>query len=293
MPRQLDIVRRGCVAVLFGALLALGASSSALAHTGEFSKFNYCPSTNTEVKKCLYSGTYGGKIILGKKTTPIENVVTLQGGYGKANKATRISKFYEATNGITLSKTPQNVPGGLLGIVPPESSPWLVKQLSKFFFENKITGVNAILELAKPASEIQISEFNLLIEEELALKLPVKVRLENPFLGSSCYVGSSSNPIIWNLTTGATSPPGPNTSIHGSSGLLEGKEEDEIVALTGNELVENAWSAPEATGCGGILSFLVDPIIDSELGLPAKAGVNTSILKNNVFAASAAAVNLH
>jgi hypothetical protein len=231
--------------------------------------------------------------VLGKKTTPIESTVTLQGGYGKANSETHISKFYEATNGITLSKTPQNVPGGLLGIVPPESAPFLVKLLSKFFFENKITGVNAILELAKPASEIQISEYNLLVEENLALKLPVKVRLENPFLGSSCYVGSSSNPIIWNLTTGTTSPPEPNKPIQGSSGLLEGKEEDEIVALLGNELVENAWSAPEATGCGGVLSFLVDPIIDSQLGLPAKAGVNTSILKNNVYAASAAAVNLH
>jgi hypothetical protein len=278
---------------LFGALLALGVSSSALAHSGEFSKFNYCPSTNTEVKKCIDSLTVGGSIVLGKKTTPIVNAVTLQGGYGKPNSETHISKFYEATNGITLSKTAEPVPGGLLGIVPPESSPPLVKLLSKWFFENSITGVNAILELAKPASEIQISEYNLLVEEELALKLPVKIRLENPFLGSSCYVGSSSNPIIWNLTTGPTSPPGPNTSIHGSSGLLEGKEEDQIVTLTGAELVENAWSAPEATGCGGILSFLVDPIIDSELGLPAKAGVNTSILKNNIAAASAAAVNLH
>jgi hypothetical protein len=278
---------------LFGALLALGVSSSALAHSGEFSKFNFCPSTNTEVKKCLLSKTVGGTIILGKKTTPIVNEVTLQGGYGKPNSETHISKFYEATNGITLSKTPQPVPGGLLGIVPPESSPPLVKLLSKFFFENSITGVNATLELAKPASEIQISEFNLLVEEGLALKLPVKVRLENPFLGSSCYVGSSSNPLIWNLTTGETSPPEPNKPIKGTSGLLEGKEEDEIVALTGNELVENAWAAPEATGCGGILSFLVDPIINGVLGLPAKAGLNTSILKNNLDVASAAAVNAH
>ena len=278
---------------LFGALLALGVSSSALAHSGEFSKFNFCPSTNTEVKKCLLSKTVGGTIILGKKTTPIVNEVTLQGGYGKPNSETHISKFYEATNGITLSKTPQPVPGGLLGIVPPESSPPLVKLLSKFFFENSITGVNATLELAKPASEIQISEFNLLVEEGLALKLPVKVRLENPFLGSSCYVGSSSNPLIWNLTTGETSPPEPNKPIKGTSGLLEGKEEDEIVALIGNELVENAWAAPEATGCGGILSFLVDPVINSVLGLPAKAGLNTSILKNNLDVASAAAVNAH
>ena len=293
MVKQLKIVRRGLLGVLFGALMALVFVSSALAHSGEFAKFNYCPSTNSEVKKCLYSLTTGGKIVLGKKTTPIENTVTLQGGYGKANTETHIAKFYEATNGVTLSKTPQNVPGGLLGIVPPESSPYLVKLLSKYFFENSITGVKATLELAKPASEIEISEYNLLVEKHLALKLPVKVHLENPFLGSSCYVGSSSSPLTWNLTTGATSPPSPFTSIHGSSGELELKEEAEIAELLGNELVENDWSAPEASGCGGILSFLVDPVINAELGLPAKAGENTAILKNTIYVASAAGVNEH
>lgn len=210
--KQLHMVRRGCLGALFAALGALVFSSSALAHSGEFAKFNNCPSTNTEVRKCLDSITTGGKIILGKKETPIVNEVTLQGGYGKPNSETHIAKFYEATNGVTLSKTAEPVPGGLLGIVPPESSPFLVKLLSKWFFENSITGVNAVLELAKPASEIEISEYNLLIESELALKLPVKVRLENPFLGSSCYVGSSSSPIIWNLTSGETSPSWPQQS---------------------------------------------------------------------------------
>ena len=43
----------------------------------------------------------------------------------------------------------------------------------------------------------------------MAMKLPVKMHLENPFLGSNCYVGSSSSPLIWNLTTGTTAPPAP------------------------------------------------------------------------------------
>ena len=105
----------------------------------------------------------------------------------------RISKFFAAINGETLTKVGQPVPGGLLGIVPPESSPPSVKLLSKWFFENKFTGVNVILELAKPASKNEISELNVSAEEGLALKLPVKVRLENPFLGSNCYVGPRAN----------------------------------------------------------------------------------------------------
>jgi hypothetical protein len=294
MSKQLKIARGGSLAVLLGSLAALVFSGSALAHSGEYAKFNYCPSTKAEVFKCLYSLTTGGKIILGKKETPIVNDVTLQGGYSETNKEKkRISKFYEATNGITLSKTKEPVPGGLLGIVPPESAPALVKLLSKWFFENKITGVEAILELAKPASEIELSEYNLTNEEGLALKLPVKVRLENPFLGSSCYVGSSSNPLIWNLTTGETTPPAGVTPLKGSSGTGEIKEEGGIAQLTGAELVENDWSAPEASGCGGILSFLVDPIINSELGLPSAAGVNSAVLKNTIDIATAVAVNNH
>lgn len=280
-------------ALLGGAAAALCLPASALAHTGEFERFNYCPSTTKGVVKCLVAVTNGGEIVLHKKTTPIVNKVTLQGGIEEANEETNISKFVGATNNITLSKTPQPVPGGLLGIVPPESSPPLVKLLSKWFFENELTGINATLELAKPASEIQVSNFNLLNEEGLALKLPVKVRLENPFLGSSCYVGSSSNPIIWNLTTGSTSPLSPNVSISGKAGFPEFKEKDELIELTENELVENAWAAPEATGCGGILSFLVDPVINSEIGLPAADGLNTSILKNTIWGASVGAVNSH
>jgi hypothetical protein len=245
------------------------------------------------VFKCLYSVTNGGEIHLGEKKTPIVNPVTLQGGYSEENETTGNSSFTAAANGETLSKTPQEVPGGLLGIVPPESSPPLVKLLSKYFFDNKITGVNATLELAKPASEIVVNEFNLQTGGGTALKLPVKVHLENPFLGSGCYVGSSSSPIIWNLTTGGTSPNPPNTAIHGKPGFFELKEESEIVELTENELVENAWAAPEATGCGGVLSFLVDPVIDLMIGLPSTDGHNTAILKNTIDVATKYSVNHH
>jgi len=291
---MLKTIARTCLLGGVVAVASLGPATVASAHSGEFSKFNYCPSTNVEVKKCLYSLTVGGEIILGKKTTPIENPVTLQGGYGKAAAGTHISKFYEATNGITLSKTAQAVPGGLAGLVNCKKiSNIILRVLCEATFENGFTGVNATLELAKPASEIQISEFNLTVEEGLALQLPVKIHLENPLLGSSCYVGSSTNPLIWNLTTGETAPPKGFSSIKGSAGLLEGKEEDEIVALLGNELVDNTWGAPGASGCGEPFSLILDPILDLALGVPSNPGENTAILKNNILVASAAAVNAH
>lgn len=287
-----------CLALLAAALATLGFASGASAHTGEFARFNNCPSTNPEVFKCLVSITNEGKVVLGKKTVPIVNPVTLQGGLTEAveNEAEeRFAQLVAATNGQTLSKTPQPVPGGLLGLVPPEKSPQLIKDLLSLATENGLTGVNATLELAKPANQVSVSQNNLAFEEGVALKLPVKVHLENPLLGSNCYVGSSSTPLMWNLTTGETKPPAPTAPIHGSGGTLSFIEEAQILILTGSELVDNAWSAPKATGCGGLLlEGLINPIINAEVGLPSPAGSNVADLKNvNSYIALAEAVNEH
>ena len=283
---------RCCITAGATTALAVGIPAAATAHTGDFAKFNDCPSTTPGVAKCLYSVTNKGSIVLGKKTTPIVNPVTLQGGYSKENSE-QISTFYAASDGNTLSKTPQPVPGGLAGIVPPESAPLLVKLALAFFFENELTGVNATLELAQPASAIQLSNYKLLLEEGVALKLPVKIHLENPFLGSSCYVGSNTAPIIWNLTSGTTSPPKGTTPLTGSAGEPSVKDEYEIAELTNNILVENDWEAPEANGCGEALSFLVDPLIDLTVGLPAKPGINSATLDNTIDTATITSVNNH
>jgi hypothetical protein len=280
----------GLLALALAALVFAVPAQAKL--VGNYTRFAQCPYTNLEVKKCIISTTESGEVVLGAKKVPIEKPVVLQGGYGKAPSPEGFSTFYAATNGITLSKAPQNVPGGLLGIVPEASQPFLVKALIKFFFENSLTGVNSTLELAKPASEIKVSENNLAGELNTALQLPVKVHLENPFLGKNCFVGSSTTPIVWNLTTGETNPPAPNTKIKGSGGEIEFLEEGRILESKNAKLVDNAWSAPKAAGCGGIISFLVDPIINSQLGT-LSAGHNTAILTNKLYVASALAVRIN
>ncbi len=283
MRKQRNILGVACAVMALAALSLAGSASAKL--TGEYTKFANCPRTNPEVNKCIQSVTNSGEVILGTKKVPITNPVTLQGGF--TTPVAEFSKFVAATNGITLSKAAQSVPGGLLGIVPPEKSPALVKLLSKFFFENALTGVNSTLELAKPASEIKISELHLGEEEEVALKLPVMLHLENPFLGKSCFVGSTSAPIYWELTTGFTAPPKPNESIRGFSGEFKFLDGGKILLLNNDKLVDNAWAAPSAVGCGGILGFLVNPIINGQIGLPSAAGKNTSILNNTVSLATA------
>jgi hypothetical protein len=240
-----------CVAAFAAALATLAFAGSASAKlTGEFTKFQQCPWTNSQVDRCLNALTTGGEITLGSKKVPIVNPVTVQGGYtvpAESGSESGFSKFVAAKNGETLTKAAQPVPGGLAGLVNcKEISNFLLRISCEVTFENGLTGLNSTLELAKPASEIRVSEGHLAEEIGVALKMPVKVHLENPFLGSECYVGSSSSPIIWELTDGKTNPPPPNTSIKGTGGETEFLEEAEILRLKGAELVDNAWSAPAA-----------------------------------------------
>jgi hypothetical protein len=292
MSKQSNRRRALWVALLATALVALGLAGTAQAKlTGNFTKFAQCPFSNLEVKRCIYSVTESGEVVLGNKKVPIVNPTTLQGGAGAANEE-GFAKFFAASNGITLSKTPQPVPGGLAGIVNcKEISDFLLRISCELTFENGLTGLNSTLELAKPASEIMVNQNNLAGELGVGLKLPVKVHLENPFLGSSCYVGSSSSPLKWELTTGETNPPAPNTPIKGSFGTVEFLEEAQILVAKGNKLVDNAWSAPGASGCGGFLvELILNPIINSAVGLPAAAGKNTAILVNTLNVATGGSV---
>jgi hypothetical protein len=290
---RLARVRRHATAVAVAVPIAmLGLASPALATehhpTGEFAPFKYCPLSNSSTSNCIYAQTEKGEFVVGKVTVPIKNTITLQGGFHESESG---QTFIGAENAETLSKTGQSVPGGLAGLVKCyEITNFLERLACEVIFENGVTGVTATTELAAPASSIAISTNHLLEEEGIALSLPVKVHLENPLLGSSCYIGSNSAPINLALTTGTTSPPAPNKPISGSKGELSFNESFTMVTSKNNSLVNNSFAAPAAEGCGGIFSFLIDPLVNGKLGLPAKAGLNTAILKGTLKDAAAAAV---
>ncbi|HEY3864755.1 MAG TPA: hypothetical protein VGL54_01545 [Solirubrobacteraceae bacterium] len=290
---HLTHIRKQVITIaLMASLTTLGLASPALAKepTGDFAVFKQCPRFTEGVNLCLYSQTNSGEVTLNKQTVPITNPITLQGGI-IFNEETEAEMFVGALNGETLSKSPQPVPGGLAGLIKcNEITEPVAKFACELVFQNGLTGVNATTELAKPASEIGINTNNLVNREGIALSLPVKIRLENPLLGGACYIGSSSSPITWNLTTGTTSPPPPNKPINGKVGKLEFKDEGSFIEITNNTLVDNSFSAPGASGCGGLLAPVVDPLIDAKIGLPSAAGQNTAILNNIIKQATAGAV---
>ncbi len=276
-------------AALLSMLILAPSASAAL--TGPFAKFVTCPDANPAVDGCLYAVSSSGNFTMGKKAVPIKNAVVLKGGLDSDNGSifgnlTTIAP----TDGQTLSKTPQPVPGGLLGVTAPTWWPQFLQDLFNETINNGFTGVNATVELAGPASSIKFNALNEIIGSGTAISFPAKVKLDNPFLGSSCYIGSNSNPIKLNLTTGTTAPPPPNTPITGNPGEFTSEEEGAILVDKNNKLVDNAFAAPGANGCGGLFAFLIDPFVNSIVGVPSAAGTNTAILEGTTYIADANAV---
>jgi hypothetical protein len=269
------------VAAMLSTIAAFALASTALAKapTGIYAVFSQCPRFTKGVELCVYSVTKSGEVKIGKTAVPISKNIILQGGTFY-NETTEKEEFVGALNGETLSKTPLAVPGGLLEIFPPSFLPEPLKGwVEKYINEGNPTSVFATTELVKPASDIGISTSNLFNGSGTALSLPVRVHLENLFLGSGCYIGSSSHPITLNLTTGATSPEPPNKSISGKVGKVNVEEGFNFIEIFPNTLVNNEFSAPEASGCGGFLiELLEDPVINAKLGLPSADGNNTAIL---------------
>lgn len=277
-------MRRLLMAVAAVCLMLVPAAGAVAAPhhpTGIYSVFGDCPLSNPNVNVCVYAESTSGTFVLGNKSVPLQYPVVLQGGINTHEELFGPLDFYGAEDGNTLPQVAQPVPGGLLGVTAPSWWPSILRDLFNETINNGFTGVTATVELAAPATSIELSVKNTFYREDAALAMPVKVKLSNPFLGNSCYIGSNSNPIQLNLTTGTTSPPPPNTPITGSPGSPEGADEAFFIALRDNRLVDNSFSAPGANGCGGLFSFLVDPFVNSIVGVPAAAGRNTAILEGS------------
>ena len=255
------------------ALVALGTAggaSPALANKAlkeEFLIFSQCPTSTAAI--CLYSKTTSGEFKIDLKTVPINKPVVLQGGTALVLTPTPL---VPALNGETISKTPLEVPGGLAGI-------------------GGLGGeVTATAEIAGPVSNVLVASNNLLNESGTAVTLPIKVKLDNPVLGEECYVGTDAEPIVLNLTTGTTSPPFPASPIKGTKGVRVPKAKLNIVGFQGTTLVDNSFSVPGATGCGGALSPVVDLAVDADVGLPAPAGTNAAVMSGETDFTNSAAV---
>jgi hypothetical protein len=253
------------IAVAMSCAMVAAAPAQAITPTGEWARYTACPLDNPAFVEppanvasgyCVWAQTTSGQVTIGTKTVPIVNPITLQGGFTGAG--TPLNWFNASPASQTLVDPGQPVPGGLNGN-PDDTSPG--------------NSVTAKTELVGP---VMLSTENLLFQEGTGLQLPVKVHLINPTLGASCYIGSDSDPVVLSLTTGTTNPPPPNTPISGHFLDLEFNDSFTNITIGDLGLVDNAFSAPVANGCGS--GGNLDPAVNAIVGLPSPAGTNTAIL---------------
>jgi hypothetical protein len=271
-------VKRGYVrvvgaALLIGVLVVLGLTLSSGAHPSnrDYAPFGGCPLSDPATDICIFAQSESGELTIGKKTIPIVRTVTLQGGIHQ-DEATGRQEFIGATDGNTLSKAVQVIPGGLRGVG---------------------ADVTASIELAGPASSIGVSTQNLIEARGTGLSLPVKVKLSGGLLGESCYIGSNVRPIVIALTTGGTDTTRRSRRhepLTGKPGHAKFEDEYNLTTIREESLISDSFAAPRAEGCGGVLSARVDPAVNAALGLPVAAGHNEAILNGTLRDANAPAV---
>jgi hypothetical protein len=284
--RLKKLMLSGVVAAL--GMLVFASVSLASSHhpTGEFKEFGECPLNKVpSVEFCVHSLSSEGSFTIGKKTVPLVNPVTLQGGYQEGPGES--VEFYGAENGETLSKTAQPVPGGLLGITAPKWWPGFIQTWFNNLINEGLTGVTATVELSGPTkglTEIALNPTNLLNAEGTALGLPARVHLQNAILGSNCYIGSGSEPVPLKFTSGTSG------SLEGTPGNLIPNEAFTLLTFTEGRLVDGTYAVGHTYGCGGIFSFLVNPLVESILGVPAGSGSNTATLEGVIEVGEATAV---
>jgi hypothetical protein len=248
------------LAAIAAALAALVAAGPAAAVKEpvvkeDFAPFADCPTESSAV--CIVSNTTGGEFKLGSKAVPIPEgtVIKLQGGLPLESYVGQT--LIAPPDGKTLSENPLTVPGGLTGIAGLGGE------------------VTATAELAGP---IEVNRGDLAIPVGPAVTLPLKVKLDNPVLGESCYIGSDAEPVVLHLTVGKTAPPAPAEPLEGHRNPIEYKHKKRLVYIPNNTLVDNDFAVPGVSGCGGALSAIIDPIVDLDTGLPAKAGESKVVM---------------
>lgn len=235
------------------SMALLASAAEATPPPAPYQDFAGCPSEaeNESVASCFKYEFTGGHLQLGGVQVPVTNPIAFRGGIQS------VSGNFLGNGEAGIVPAPQTVNGGLGRLL---GAPWLAES-----FAPNLLRVEATVELA--GSPGNLSSYPLV--------LPVKVHLQNPILGNSCYIGSAANPITLSLGTGTTNPPAPNKPIsgHPAGPLTPEAERPEVETAAGGTLVDNAFAVPAASGCNGLSGAL-----DSADQLPSAAGHNEADL---------------
>jgi hypothetical protein len=275
------------IAVGAAMVTVLGISAPALATTattlrGDWAPFTRCPVGNASmlaadgdnvVAGCLATDSPSGSAKLGNSTL-VTGDSNLQLG-ALINTSTG-SQTAVAPSGGAITGAPVQVPGGLLGLMCPSNIP-VISQLCSEITNSTLNQVTATIEAAGTPSGLNTS--NAFIPGATVITLPVKIQLSNPLLGTNCFIGSNSHPIVLHPKT-LVVPPNSSSESFDPNGTPDPKGSMLLITLSGGVLADSTFAVPGASGCGGLLAPVVDPVLDLKEGLPSASGNNSLQLDN-------------
>jgi hypothetical protein len=259
---------------------------------GIYRPFTNCPllrplmqeSVGGSATGCIAGYVRTGSIKIGKITTKVNftkrvshPVIVQFGVWDPANATPNqfTGGILPPSNGLSaqLVSVPEYVPGGLLRALGCPNSNRTVQKLCA---EAKQRGGKYLQVHAVAQSAGLITNFNLTTWTQ-----PLKFNLINPLLGSSCYIGSSDNPVVLNPSLSGTlvQENDPQPKQHPNTAVLK---------VEGATATDTTFTAPGVTGCGpgGSANIAIDEAIDTSVGLPSVAGADALTLNGTFYFAA-------
>jgi hypothetical protein len=266
------------VTMMSSGVAAAGSSQPTL--SGDWAPFTRCPVAAASMlaadgvkvsDECLASDSPSGSIKLGS-TTATSGDTNLQLGVLLTTLGGATAPV--PPSGGAIAASPIQIPGGLLGLMCPSNIP-LVTLLCNEITSNPLNTVTATIAPAGNPSNLNLAGG--LTTGVPIVTIPVKIQLHNPLLGSSCFIGSNSHPIVLQPET-AVVPPNISADPFDPNGTPNPNGPLLLVTLSGGTLEDNTFAVPGASGCGPL--GIADLAIDLKDGLPSPAGDNSLVLND-------------
>ncbi|MFE9925057.1 hypothetical protein ACFYQA_26825 [Streptomyces sp. NPDC005774] len=263
-----------------GAFVSMGTATAAeTTLNGEWAPFTRCPVDAPamlaadgleKTPQCVVSTSAGGTIKLGE-TTVATGKTDLQ--LGIVQNADGTSRVVAPSSGALVAD-PATVPGGLLGLMCPSDMP-VITAICKTLDTSSLNRITATMEsVGAPYAFDQTAG---ILTDLPIVALPVRIHLENPLLGSKCYIGTAANPVL--LRPENRNYPEFGMSFFRSDGTLDEAGEMSRINLTGATQNDSTFAVPAATGCGLNLG-LINAAVNAKTGLPSAAGHNSLTLNS-------------
>ncbi|MEX2195033.1 MAG: hypothetical protein WD844_07085 [Thermoleophilaceae bacterium] len=252
-----------CVAV--AAPLAFAGSANAV-QSDLYDVFTACPTDDPLLNDPVFMAQSGGCVAsvakpgstfrIGENLTTTSEPSVSQWAFGSFDG----ESLPVVPGSTSVTAAPQEVEGGLLGLVPPEQLAPLIDPL------DPVLGVQSQVQSAGDVSEWLL--------EPPTTRL--KIKLINPVLGDNCYIGSDDDPIVLQHEDWVTEQAGMISFSPDPNGLPVF-----VIHSLDGVISNSAFSVPEANGCGPLGLGLLDPVINNQVGLPSPAGSNEARFLND------------